>query len=80
MHSDPLPILRHALFQGMRFSNVRGSRFELSRLSRSQVEDYLENRSEAAFCELVSRYLDLVYSSAVRLVNSAHLAEDIAPK
>src|SRR4051812_49065648 len=35
--------------------------------------------SEAAFREIVSRYIDFVYSAALRLVaGDAHLAEDIA--
>jgi RNA polymerase sigma factor (sigma-70 family) len=40
---------------------------------------YVENGSEAAFRELVSRYADLVYSVAVRLVaGDSHLAQDVA--
>jgi RNA polymerase sigma factor (sigma-70 family) len=43
------------------------------------VADYIRNGSEAAFRELVTRYLDLVYSTAVRLVDGdTHRAEDVA--
>src|SRR3954447_821953 len=43
------------------------------------LADYARTRSEAAFTELVRRYIDLVYSSAVRLVDGdTHLAEDIS--
>jgi RNA polymerase sigma factor (sigma-70 family) len=39
---------------------------------------YVEHRSEDAFCELVNRYLDLVYSTALRQVDGdVHLAEDV---
>src|SRR5215472_4864189 len=42
------------------------------------LAEYVNAGSEAAFRELVSRYVDLVYSAAVRLVNNdRHLAEDI---
>jgi RNA polymerase sigma factor (sigma-70 family) len=42
------------------------------------LADYVQNGSETAFRELVARYIDLVYSAAVRLVNgNAHLAQDI---
>lgn len=42
------------------------------------IADYVKSGSESAFRELVSRYVDLVYSSAIRLVNGdIHLAEDV---
>ncbi|HXJ58292.1 MAG TPA: sigma factor [Verrucomicrobiae bacterium] len=41
--------------------------------------DYAQSGSETAFGELVSRYLNLVYSVALRRVSGdAHLAEDVA--
>jgi RNA polymerase sigma factor (sigma-70 family) len=43
------------------------------------LADYVRNGSEEAFRELVTRYLALVYSTAIRLVGGdTHLAEDIA--
>ena len=40
---------------------------------------FAENRSEAAFGELVSRYVNLVYSTALRSHSfDAHLAQDVA--
>ena len=40
---------------------------------------YAEQRSEAAFAELVRRHLDLVYSAALRRLNGdAHAAADVA--
>ena len=42
------------------------------------LRDYTENGSETAFRELVARYIDLVYSVAVRRAgDDPHLAEDI---
>src|SRR5882672_7654292 len=42
------------------------------------LADYVATDSETAFRELVSRFVDLVYSAAIRLVNGdAHLAEDV---
>jgi RNA polymerase sigma factor (sigma-70 family) len=47
--------------------------------SQQLLAQYVADASEAAFRELVARYVDLVYSAAIRLVNGdAHLAEDIA--
>jgi RNA polymerase sigma factor (sigma-70 family) len=47
--------------------------------SQRLLAEYATNGSEPAFRELVSRYLNLVYSTAVRLVNGdTHLAQDAA--
>lgn len=40
--------------------------------------EYADRRSEAAFAELVSRHVDLVYSAALRMMGGdAHQAEDV---
>src|SRR6266850_4482144 len=42
------------------------------------LSQYAESGSEPAFRELVTRYVDFVYSAAVRLVDGdTHLAEDV---
>lgn len=47
--------------------------------SQKLIAEYTRNGSEAAFHELVARYVDLVYSAALRLVNGdCHSAEDIS--
>lgn len=46
--------------------------------SQKLLADYVKNGSELAFRELVVRYINLVHSTALRLVNGdSHLAEDI---
>jgi DNA-directed RNA polymerase specialized sigma24 family protein len=47
--------------------------------SRQLLREYAQNGSETAFRELVARYLDLVYSVALRRVDGdAHRAHDVA--
>jgi RNA polymerase sigma factor (sigma-70 family) len=42
------------------------------------LREYAERRSEAAFAELVSRHVDLVYSAALRMMGGdSHLAQDV---
>ena len=47
--------------------------------SQQLLAEYRQNGSDAAFRELVTRYVDLVYSTALRLVEGdTHRAEDVA--
>jgi RNA polymerase sigma factor (sigma-70 family) len=48
-----------------------------TRTDRQLLRDYAGNRSESAFAELVRRHIDLVYSTARRMVCDSHLAEDV---
>ncbi len=52
-----------------------------SRAAQELLAEYVATKSEAAFREVVNRYLNLVYSTAVRLVNGdSHLAEDVTQR
>ena len=45
---------------------------------RDLLREYVAHRSEAAFAGLVNRYVNLVYSTAVRMVNDGAMAQDVA--
>src|SRR3954469_18843648 len=46
---------------------------------RDLLKAYAETKSEAAFAELVRKYIDLVFSAALRQVGGdVHLAQDVA--
>src|SRR4051812_22755213 len=42
------------------------------------LRDYANSGSQLAFQEVVRRYVDLVYSSALRQVKDEHLAQDVS--
>ena len=42
------------------------------------LRDYATRKNEDVFRDIVLRHADLVYSAALRQVNSSHIAEDIA--
>jgi len=48
-----------------------------TRTDQQLLQEFTESHSDSAFAELVARYLDLVYSCALRLVEDPHTAKDL---
>lgn len=44
------------------------------------LREYAERRTEVAFTELVSRHINLVYSTALRMVGEPQFAQDVAQR
>jgi RNA polymerase sigma factor (sigma-70 family) len=66
------------LLKGCPFFDLAGNNSRVNQQTDSGLlRDYAENASEAAFVELVSRHIGLVYSVALRVVVDTHLAEDV---
>src|SRR4051812_20809959 len=42
------------------------------------LKQYVDENSEAAFAELVTRHVNLVYSAAIRKIGNAHAAQEIS--
>jgi RNA polymerase sigma factor (sigma-70 family) len=59
------------------FSNRRGCIREMTIDDMELVREYARNKSETAFATLVSRYVNLVYSVALRQVGNSPLAEEV---
>src|SRR5262252_1607034 len=51
-----------------------------SRTDQELLREYAGDGSEPAFSELVRRYVDFVYSAALRIVTNRHLAEEVSQK
>src|SRR5687767_8690855 len=73
-----LKICSKIILFGFPFQRRFNSKLSMSD-TRSLLADYVKNGSEAAFRELVARYINLVYCTALRLVgNDTQLAQDVA--
>ena len=71
-------IIEERFLFGLRLSGTLPLRDRMTE-SQTLLAEYARIGSEAAFTELVTRYIGLVYSTSLRLVNGdTHLAEDVA--
>ncbi len=69
---------KESLFSDFGFWRVYTCELKMTE-SQTLLTQYVNNGSESAFRELVSRYINLVYSTALRLVeHQSQLAEDVA--
>src|SRR6266498_6046744 len=47
---------------------------------RDLIREYARNDAEASFGELVHRHIDLVYSTAFRVLRNAELADEVSQR
>ena len=76
-NSESANLIRLRIGKNVTFAFQRGCMEGMKIDDMELVREYALSGSEEAFATLVARYVDLVYSVALRLVRDVHLAEEV---